>query len=263
MPGTFFGDLSQTKVFDILKPLLTEKKTGRVAFMGKEEGEIYLEMGNIIHSKTPHSSGESAFFNLMGWNIGRILFEPEVAPKEKTISITTEQLLPNWSSRKQEMEKIREVIPSAHHIFRLSLLQDGGDKNISADQWNVLAMSNGMRSIAEVAKTLNWDEFKTLKIVYQLIQMGLLAKAEGEKPLKKKWVGEDFFQKVEHEFKKVMGPVAPFIIDDKLIEFGEPKDSFPQDEALPFIEALGEEIPHPLKREEFIKVAMGFLSHAG
>jgi hypothetical protein len=54
-----------------------------------------------------------------------------------------------------------------------------------------------------------------------------------------------------------MGPVASFIIDDKLMEWGEAKGYFPRDQAKPFVEALGEEVPSELKRKEFIKVLVG------
>jgi hypothetical protein len=254
MPEIFLGDLSQVKLFDILKPLLMGKKTGKLSFKGKENGEIYLEIGNIVHAKTPNSFGEYGFFTIMGWKMGRITFEPDQLPPERTISIPSEQLLLNWSSKKMEWERIREIIPSNNAVFRLSLQKDGEDKHISADQWNLLALSNGMRTIAEIAKALSWDELKTVRITYQLIQAGLLERAEVQKPIRKKLAGENFFMNVENELKKVIGPVAPFVIEDKLNEFGETKDSLPQDQTLFFIESLGEEISHDLKRKEFIKV---------
>jgi hypothetical protein len=65
---------------------------------------------------------------------------------------------------------------------------------------------------------------------------------------------------IENELKKVMGAVSPFVIDDKLVELGEKKDSFPQDRFLFFIEALGDEIPNDPKRREFKKSVMESLS---
>lgn len=260
MPEIAFGDLSQVKLFDILKPLLTEKKTGKVLIKGKEEGEILLESGDIVHAKTLHFIGENAFFSMMGWNAGRIAFDPGISPKEKTISITTEQLLLNWSVRKQEFEKIKETIPSTHTLFRLSLKQDGKEQNISADQWNVLALSNGMKTISEIAKALGWDEYRALKTVYHLLERGLLERVEDRTSMKKKLVKGDFFSILELELKKAMGPVAPFVIDDKLIDFGESKETFLEERALSFIESLSEEIPNPLKRSEFLRVTMKLLS---
>lgn len=260
MAGTFLGDLSQIKLFDILKPLLTEKKTGRVNIRGKEDGEIFLERGDIVHAKTIQFQGENGFFTMMGWKLGKITFEPELVSKEKTIPITTEQLLLNWSSRKQEFEKMREAIPSAHYIFRLSLQKNGKEKNISPDQWNVLALCNGTKTILEIAKSLEWDEYKVLKAVYQLVQMGLLEKADERIPAQKKLVRGDFFTVLDMELKKAMGPVAPFIIDDKIIEFGEDREAFPLEQALPLIEALSGEIPNPQKRNEFLQTTMKLLS---
>lgn len=260
MSENFLGDLSQVKFFDILKPLLTDKKTGKITIRGQEEGEIYLESGDIVHARTNHFTGDYAFFTIMGWKAGKIVFDPRAAINEKTIPITTEQLLLNWSSRKQEFEKIKETIPSPHIIYRLSLQKNEGEKHISPDQWSVLVLCNGTKTVAEITKSLGWDEYKTFKTVYQLVQSGLLERVEDRTGTKKRLVKEDFFSILDTELKKAMGPVAPFIIDDKLIEFGEQKETFPQERALSFIEALSEEIPNPSKRNEFLKTIMKLLS---
>jgi hypothetical protein len=260
MPEIFLGDLSQVKVFEILKPLLMGKKTGRLSFKGKENGEMYLEAGNIVHAKTPDSSGEYSFFAIMGWKTGRITFEPDEPPPERTIPIPSEQLLLNWSSKKIEWERVRERIPSNNTVFCLTLQNNGESKTVSADQWNVAALSNGTRNVSEIARVLNWNEFKVIKVVYQLVQSGLMEQAGEHKPVKKKLIKEGFFSAVENELKKVMGAVSSFVIDDKLAEFEEKRDSFPQEKLLPFVEALGAEIPQDDKRKEFKKNVMEFFS---
>ncbi|MCX8117742.1 MAG: DUF4388 domain-containing protein [Desulfobacterota bacterium] len=260
MTEMVFGDLSQVRLFDVLKPLLTDKKTGKVFIKGKEEGEICLEQGDIVHAKTSHFVGENAFFLMMGWRTGRVVFEAGAITDQRSIPIPSEQLILNWASRKEEFEKIKEAIPSPQVIFRLSLKMGGEEKHITADQWSVLALCNGTKTVFEIAQSLGWEEYRTLKTVYQLIQMGLIEKAEGRGPVSKKLVKEDFFPLLELELKRAVGPVAPFLIDDKLAEFDEKKESFPQDRALPFIEALSEEIPNPTKRNEFLKRIMKLVS---
>ncbi len=260
MPEIFLGDLTQVKLFDILKPLFSAKKTGKIIFKAKEGGELYLELGNITHAKTGTAVGEYAFFTLMELKVGKASFEPDDIPLERTISILTEQLLLNWSYRKQEWDKIKEVIPSPNTFFRLSPQKSPENKNINADQWNVLALCNGTKTVSEITETLNWDEFKTSKTILQLVQLGLLVSAEGQRPLEKKLVGETFFLKVENELKKAVGPMASIIIDDKLSEFGSAVASFPQDQALPFIQALSEEVPRDVPKKEFIRVMMEYLS---
>jgi hypothetical protein len=72
-------------------------------------------------------------------------------------------------------------------------------------------------------------------------------------------VGDHFFETVENELKRVMGPVAPFILEDKLIDFGETKESLSQEQALSFVESLGEEIPNMQKAKEFVRVVKELL----
>ncbi len=47
---------------------------------------------------------------------------------------------------------------------------------------------------------------------------------------------------IEHELAKVMGPISRIIVDDKLAEFGESRDSFPEDRVESFVKAISEEI---------------------
>jgi hypothetical protein len=260
MPEIILGDLTQIKLFDVLKPLFSGKKTGKITVKGKEGGELYLELGNITHAKTNNAGGEYAFFFLMGLKAGRASFEPDEVPSERSISISTEQLLLNWSYRKQEWDKLKEVIPSTNAIFRLSLQKSPENKNINADQWNVLALCNGAKTISEIGQALSWDEFKTCKIIFQLVQLGFLEKGEDQKPIKKKPVLQNFFSMLETELKRMIGPLAPLIISDKLSELGETKDSLGQDQALSFIEALSEDISYESKRKEFLKTMTDFLS---
>lgn len=116
MPEIFLGDLAEVKLFDILKPLFVDKRTGKILVRGKENGELYLELGSITHAKTGNSVGEFAFSTLMGLKAGKASFEPDEVPSERTISIATEQLILNWSSQKQ-WNKIKEVVPSANAVF--------------------------------------------------------------------------------------------------------------------------------------------------
>jgi hypothetical protein len=251
MAEIFLSDLSQVRLFDILKPLLLGKKTGILSIKGKENGELFLELGNIVHAKVGNSLGEDAFSLIMNFRAGKCSFEADVIPSERTVPISTEQLLLNWSYRKQEWEKIRKVITSSSAIFRLSPQTNSEDINIKADQWKLLALTNGMRTVAEITEMLKWDEFRISRVLYQLIQSGLLEKGEAPRPPEKKLVNEAFFSTAEMELKKAMGPVAPFIIEDKVDEFGLTKEHFPRDKAGLFIEALCEEIHHETRRKEF------------
>ncbi len=259
MAEIFLSDLSQVRFFDVLKPLLMGKKTGLLSIKRRENGELFLEMGAIVHAKVGRASGEEAFNLIMGLREGKCSFDSEIFPSERTIPISTEQLLLNWSYRKQEWEKIRKVVPSSAAVFRLAPQTGAEETNIKADQWKVLALTDGTRTVAEIAETLKWDEFRTSRIICQLAQSSLLERGETPRPAGKKLVNEEFFPTIENELKRIMGPVAPFIIEDKLEEFGFGKGSFPKDRAGYFIDAISEEIQQETKRKEFLRVMEEFL----
>ena len=258
MPETFLGDLAEVKLFDILKPLFIDKKTGKIILKGKEGGELYLELGNIIHAKTDNSVGEFAFFTLMGLNAGKASFEPDEVPSERTISISTEQLILNWSSQKQ-WNKIKEVVPSANAIFRLLPQKNPESISLTGEQWNVSALCNGTKTVLEIGEALKWDEFKTSKTIFQLVQLGLLERAEDRKPIKKKLISNGFFHTVETELKKVVGPMAPFVISDKLSDMGATKDAFAQDQVSSFVQTLSEEISDDFMKKEFLRAMRDYL----
>ncbi|HYA93330.1 MAG TPA: DUF4388 domain-containing protein [Thermodesulfobacteriota bacterium] len=258
MPETFLGDLAEAKLFDILKPLFSDKKTGKVILKGKEGGELYLELGNITHAKTGNSVGEYAFFTLMGLKDGKAAFEPDELPSERTISISTEQLILNWSSQKQ-WNKIKEVVPSANAIFRILPQKNPESISLTGEQWNVSALCNGTKTVSEIGEALKWDEFKTSKTIFQLVQLGLLERAEDRKPIKKKLISNGFFATVETELKKVIGPMAPFVISDKLSDMGASRDSFPQDQVSSFVQTLSEEISDNFMKKEFLRAMTDYL----
>ena len=219
---------------------------------------MYLELGNITHAKTNNAVGEFAFFSLMGLKAGKASFEPDEIPSERTISISTEQLILNWSSQKQ-WDKIREVVPSPHAVFRALPQKNLESINLSAEQWNISALCNGTKTVSEIAESLNWDEFKTSKIIFQLVQLGLLERTEGQKSVKRKLISNGFFPMLETELKKMIGPMAPFVISDKLTDMGATKDCFAQDRVSSFVHKLSEEISDDFMKKEFLKVMMDYL----
>jgi len=258
MPETFLGDLAEVKLFDLLKHLFIDKKTGKILVRGKEGGELYLELGSITHAKTSNSVGEFAFFALMGLSAGKASFEPDEVPTERTISIATEQLILNWSSQKQ-WNKIKEVVPSANAVFRILPQKNLENISLTSEQWNVSALCNGAKTVSEICETLKWDEFKTSKTIFQLVQLGLLERGEDRKPVRKKFISNGFFHTVETELKKVIGPMAPFVISDKLSDMGATKDAFAQDQVSSFVQTLSEEISDDFMRKEFLRAMTEYL----
>ncbi len=264
MPNYFIGELSETRLFDLVKPLVDGRKSGMLLIKGKDVGEIHIEGGRIIHAKTSRCSGEEAILAMMEWTAGRVSFDWEVTSDERTVSIPTEELFVSWMKWEQEWHKIKEVVTSPHAAFRISIMNNSEEKNIQSDQWKVLALSNGRTEAAEIAETLNWDLFKTSRTIYQMVMAGLLEKAsdrmESQKPAQKQYVNGNFFPTLESELRRVMGPIAPIIIDDIIAGFGASRESLPLDEIEKFIAAVSQEISDNVKKTGFTRAMTEYLS---
>ena len=257
MPNDFIGDLSKSSLLELVGPLLSGKKSGMVLIKGERDAELYLEAGKVTHAKTRHSEGEEAILNLMEWGSGRVTFDWEATTEERNVAMLAGQLLVSWGNREDEWRKIRELIPSPALTFKMSLDEPHGDRNIPGDQWKVLAMCNGDRTVLETAEMLNWSEFKTSKLLCEMLKEGLITKS-AEKVSKPKvetrtYVNGNFFPYVETELKRIMGPIATFIIDDKIADFGESREAFREDLVTPFLQSLTEEISDNAKKVSFTR----------
>ncbi len=264
MPNDFIGDLSKTRLFDLIQPLLTKKKSGLILVKGNEVGEIYIEGGSIIHAKFDTYTGEDAVFSLMELTSGRVTFDWQATTEEQTVFMPTEQLLMICVDREQEWKKVKEVISSPHAIFQITVNGAPEDRSISGIQWKILGLCNESRTVYEIADALKWQLFETSKAIYQMVQNGLLEKTAEravEKKLKaRKTVNGNFFPIIENELRKIMGPMAPIIIDDKIAEFGETREAFPEDQLPPFVQAITEEISDKTKRALFSKSMTEFIA---
>ena len=106
------------------------------------------------------------------------------------------------------------------------------------------------------------DEITNTPKRERFMQAALLAVAKRELPPRKHAEG-DLVSVIEHELKRVMGPVATVIVDDKLAELGESRDCFPENRIDSFVQALGDEITDLSKRARFSRAMAEYLTGKG
>ena len=232
MPNDLIGDLSEVRLFDLVKPLVDGKKSGMVVIEGTGTAELYIEGGSIVHGKTDTVVGEEAILAIMDLDDGRVTFNWQLSPEKRTVRMSTEQLMSNWAQREEEWTKIKKVMASSEAVFSIVVDSGGDDRTIPAKQWGVLALCNGMRSVSDVAGLLGRSIFEVSETICEMVGMGVLKKADvAETPeaRMKETIDETFFVEVETELKKVVGPIARVIMNDTLAAFEESRDAFPKD----------------------------------
>jgi len=107
------------------------------------------------------------------------------------------ELILEASRRVDEMSILQKQIPSDKLVFRMSeRVQDEEEVKLNSNEWRILSLVNGKRSIREVIMGSGYDDLGAYKILYSLVSSGLIEKAGEvqveEVPVKKKEVSVDF-----------------------------------------------------------------------
>lgn len=125
---------------------------------------------------------------LFTWNDGAFFFEPAVLPPEDriTIPIHLEGVIMEGTRRVQEWEILQDELPDLDLALKFSERPNTNlrDVSLSVDEWRVISWINPRNSIKQIADQNKMNDFQIRKIVYRMMQAGLveLTHAEGAPP---------------------------------------------------------------------------------
>jgi len=235
------GSLEDFGLSDVLQLIYIGKRTGilMVASEGKV-AELYFKDGEVIHAVLGNEAGERAVYSVFNWKTGQFRFETKLISVPETITIGSQNLILEATRRIDEWAKLRALIPSGKSVLSFAVEPRSGSENISLQpqEWRILSIIDGRRTVEEIAELSGFSELKTTTILYGLVSSGLLdvvVEERAEKVEKKveeaikeedeggfltflsrigggfRKTGIEEFEKVEEEYKTKVGIVSFFI----------------------------------------------------
>jgi Domain of unknown function (DUF4388) len=120
---------------------------------------------------------EDAVFDLLRWERGQFLWEQgDGIDVEIPIAVSVENLIMEASRRLDELDVMRRKIPSAETLVTMAAKPPEGavEINITPDEWRVLVLVNGSRTVGDIASAAGLDEFDATRTLYGLVSAGLL-----------------------------------------------------------------------------------------
>lgn len=162
------------------KCLLTAKKS-KLAI-----GKVLVDRGYIsldVLKKYNKKQVEEILYNLLFWRKGA--FEYNDTEINLTGMIITQlnpmRLILEATRRIDEMSMLTEMIPSDQIIFKISNKPQNEEEDIkfSPNEWRILSLIDGIRTLRQIIKITGYDEFAVYKIVYSIMSYGLIEKLEG------------------------------------------------------------------------------------
>jgi hypothetical protein len=145
-----------------------------------------------------------------------------------------------------------------NQIYILAKDKSPTDVKLKSAEWAIITQVDGNKTVDEIAQTLALKSEEAYILFEGLIEKGLIG-LFGDRNPEEQFVNESFFESLKKEFTDVVGPVAPFIISDVLLENEIKKDKLKQEAVPELIELLSDEISDEGKKVKFQQKMLNYL----
>lgn len=143
----------------------------------------YVSRNDIVQGVKTHVL--DIVYRLFTWVEGTFLFNPSVLPSgdKITVTIALDNVIMEGSRRIKEWERLQDELPDLDMALRFTDNPSARLRNISlsVEEWRVISFINPRNTIRQIAQSNNMTDFQIRKVVYGMLQAGLveLVRPEG------------------------------------------------------------------------------------
>lgn len=115
-------------------------------------------------------------YDILVWNAGTFSFAQEMTlpPHAVTISIDLANLIMEGARRIEEWEQCVKLLPDQSVVFRVVATPRDEKITLSVDEWKILFLINGQRTLEELCHDAEDDPFQVYRVVYGLAANNLI-----------------------------------------------------------------------------------------
>ncbi|MBN2382608.1 DUF4388 domain-containing protein [bacterium] len=166
---------------DLTRILAKQKKTGQ------KLGQLLQKMNLISADELALCLGfqaEDVVFQLLNWTSGTYSFQEGELPDTTLVNLTeqTSALITEGRDQIEELLKIRQSIPSMNLVIELNPISETSEKervvDLTIDEWQVLSLVDGHRSVAEICELNPANTFTTCRILHDLLDFNVIKPQE-------------------------------------------------------------------------------------
>ena len=156
--------------------------TDRFGDANDRELGIYLENAGYASIDQVLNVMEDVYIQIFkhtfSWPDGTFRFETGEFPPENRVPVQVdlENLIVEGARELKEIEELRAEIPSLEMALKFLDRPDAnlGKVRLNAKEWNVISFVNPKNTIQQIADTTKLDEIEIRRVVYTLLQAGLV-----------------------------------------------------------------------------------------
>ncbi|MDX1645313.1 MAG: DUF4388 domain-containing protein [Thermoanaerobaculia bacterium] len=171
----FQGSLKELPLPDVIQLVAVSGKTGAFWIEDRgERGKIYLREGRIVHAETDTLVGEEAVYELATWTEAEFRFDPDDPPSRSTIERSNTSLLIEAARRTDEWRILAKRVGSTKMVPVRREDDPPRGVSLTPREQRVMQQIDGRSSIEAIAGKLDDSAFEVAKIVYDLINSGVV-----------------------------------------------------------------------------------------
>ena len=151
-----------------------------------------------------------------------------------------------------------KIVPNDNAIYSLSKSKSPSEVTLRSAEWAVITQIDGHKTVRDISELLSLDSGEAAGLFNDLLQKELIELQSVDEE-KVNYVPTEFFKSLEAELVKIIGPVAPLIIEDTFMEMDTSKDHYLPERIPELIEMLSEEIVDDQKKVKFQQIMLNHL----
>jgi hypothetical protein len=115
-------------------------------------------------------------YDLFTWGEGEFFFEQDTLPASDriTVPLNLDNVILEGSRRIQEFDRLQDELPDLGKIALKITDKPLRDVKLTQDDWRVISHIHPRNTVKQIAQNNNMDEFQIRKIVYGMLQAGLV-----------------------------------------------------------------------------------------
>jgi hypothetical protein len=115
-------------------------------------------------------------YDLFTWTDGNFFFEQDALPAKDriTVPLNLDNVILEGSRRIQEAGRLQDELPDLSTIALKITDKPLRDVKLTQDDWRVISHIHPRNSVKQIAQNNNMDEFQIRKIVYGMLQAGIV-----------------------------------------------------------------------------------------
>jgi hypothetical protein len=178
-------------------------------------GEVAVEQGVLTQEQIDEFlkvQVAEVVYDAFVWREGTFAFYDgfDLPPHAVTINIDLPNLIMEGARRIAEWEHCIALLPDSQVVFRIVSDPQTEKITLSLDEWKILFLINGQRSIEDLCRDVDDEAFHVYRVIYGLYASKLIEPVSGAAP-----------QTEERTEDTVRQPVVSFGGDSTVVELGD------------------------------------------